>query len=41
MGRKGSSAVSGVLKSASTLALRAHIFSTERKRVQGVKIATV
>jgi hypothetical protein len=41
MGRKGSSAVCGVLKSASTLTLRAHTSSATRKRVQGVKITTV
>jgi hypothetical protein len=40
MGRKGSSAVCGVLKSASTLTLRAHT-SAPRKRVQGVKITAV
>jgi hypothetical protein len=41
MGRKGSSAVCGVLKSASTLTLRAHTSAAPRKRVQGVKITTV
>ena len=40
MGR-GSSAVSVVLKSASTLTLRAHTVSATRKRVQGTKITAV
>jgi hypothetical protein len=38
---RGSSAVSVVLKSASTLTLRAHTVSVTRKRLQGVKITAV
>jgi hypothetical protein len=39
--RRGSSAVSVVLKSASTLTLRAHTSAAPRKRIQGVKITAV
>jgi hypothetical protein len=40
IGRKSTSAVCAVLKSASTITLRAHTASGMRKRVHGAKITT-